>query len=102
MPHVVVAGAGPAGAALSFLLARRGARVTLIERQTDFAREFRGEVLMLSGIDAFPLGRRYGSVRAVAAIFFLYMAGAGLSPLVPGPNRGRGDNESLTLGAPGH
>lgn len=51
--HVVVVGAGPAGAALAFLLARRGVRVTLVERQTDFAREFRGEVLMPSGIDAF-------------------------------------------------
>ncbi len=51
MAHVIVVGAGPAGAALAFLLARRGIRVTLIERQTDFAREFRGEVLMPSGID---------------------------------------------------
>jgi 2-polyprenyl-6-methoxyphenol hydroxylase-like FAD-dependent oxidoreductase len=51
-PHVVVVGAGPAGAALAYLLARRGIRVTLIERQTDFAREFRGEILMPSGIDA--------------------------------------------------
>ena len=50
--HVAVVGAGPAGAALAYLLARRGIRVTLIERQTDFAREFRGEVLMPSGIDA--------------------------------------------------
>ena len=50
--HVTIVGAGPAGAALAYLLARRGIRVTLIERQTDFAREFRGEVLMPSGIDA--------------------------------------------------
>jgi 2-polyprenyl-6-methoxyphenol hydroxylase-like FAD-dependent oxidoreductase len=53
MAHVVIIGAGPAGAALAYLLARRGVEVTLIERQTDFAREFRGEVLMPSGIDAF-------------------------------------------------
>jgi len=53
MAHVVIVGAGPAGAALAYLLARRGVEVTLIERQTDFAREFRGEVLMPSGIDAF-------------------------------------------------
>lgn len=52
MSHVVIVGAGPAGAALSYLLARRGVGVTLLERHTDFAREFRGEALMPSGIDA--------------------------------------------------
>ncbi|HYA34527.1 MAG TPA: FAD-dependent monooxygenase [Candidatus Binataceae bacterium] len=50
--HVIVVGAGPAGATLSYLLARRSIRVTLLERQTDFEREFRGEVLMPSGIEA--------------------------------------------------
>src|SRR6266446_1902732 len=53
MAQVVIVGAGPAGAALSYLLARRGVPVTLLERQTDFAREFRGEALMPSGVDAF-------------------------------------------------
>jgi 2-polyprenyl-6-methoxyphenol hydroxylase-like FAD-dependent oxidoreductase len=52
MAHVIVVGAGPAGAALAYLLARRGIRVSLIERQKDFEREFRGEVLMPSGVDA--------------------------------------------------
>jgi 2-polyprenyl-6-methoxyphenol hydroxylase-like FAD-dependent oxidoreductase len=47
----LIAGAGPAGAMLAYLLARRGAAVTLLERQTDFAREFRGEVLMPSGLE---------------------------------------------------
>src|SRR5262249_5940735 len=50
--HFAIVGAGPAGAALGYLLARAGGQVTLLERQTDFAREFRGEVLMPSGIDA--------------------------------------------------
>src|SRR5947208_9309245 len=50
--HVVIAGAGPAGASLAYLLARRGLGVTLLERQTDFAREFRGEGLMPSGAEA--------------------------------------------------
>ncbi len=53
MPNAIVAGAGPAGALLACLLARRGVAVTLLERQTDFSREFRGEVLMPSGIAAF-------------------------------------------------
>jgi 2-polyprenyl-6-methoxyphenol hydroxylase-like FAD-dependent oxidoreductase len=52
MGHAIVVGAGPAGALVALLLARRGARATLLERQTDFAREFRGEILMPSGIDA--------------------------------------------------
>ena len=45
-------GAGPAGALLATILLERGLRVTLIERQKDFAREFRGEVLMPSGVAA--------------------------------------------------
>jgi 2-polyprenyl-6-methoxyphenol hydroxylase-like FAD-dependent oxidoreductase len=51
-PRVAIVGAGPAGAALAYLLARRGLEVTLLERHTDFAREFRGEGLMPSGVDA--------------------------------------------------
>jgi len=53
MTRFVIVGAGPAGTMLAFLLARRGARVSLLERHTDFEREFRGEVLMPSGVAAF-------------------------------------------------
>jgi 2-polyprenyl-6-methoxyphenol hydroxylase-like FAD-dependent oxidoreductase len=49
---VLIVGAGPAGAGLALLLASRGVRVTLIERQRDFEREFRGELMMPSGLDA--------------------------------------------------
>jgi len=49
---ILIAGAGPAGAALAYVLAARGVPVTLVERQRDFAREFRGEVLMPSGVAA--------------------------------------------------
>ncbi|MGI9589772.1 MAG: FAD-dependent monooxygenase [Myxococcota bacterium] len=48
----IVVGAGPAGAALAHVLASRGVEVLLLERQLDFAREFRGEVLMPSGVHA--------------------------------------------------
>jgi len=50
--HVLVIGGGPAGVSLSYLLARSGVRVTLLERESDFARTFRGEGLMPSGVDA--------------------------------------------------
>lgn len=52
MPDVAIAGAGPAGAALAHALARSGLEVALVERQRDFEREFRGEALMPSGVDA--------------------------------------------------
>lgn len=52
MPHVAIVGAGPAGATLAHLLASRGTEVTLLERQSDFEREFRGEALQPSGLDA--------------------------------------------------
>lgn len=63
--HFAIVGAGPAGAALAYLLARAGGRVTLLERQTDFAREFRGEVLMPSGLDALA---QMGLGEALAAL----------------------------------
>ncbi len=50
---VVIVGAGPAGMALAYLLARRGVGVTVLESHPDFARAFRGEGLQPSGIDAF-------------------------------------------------
>ncbi len=52
-PEIVIVGAGPAGALLAHILLSQGIHVTLIERQKDFAREFRGEVLMPSGVAAF-------------------------------------------------
>src|SRR5258708_1384299 len=52
MSSAIVVGAGPAGALLAYVLARRGVQVALLERQTDLSREFRGEVLMPSGIAA--------------------------------------------------
>ena len=52
MAHVIVVGAGPAGGALAHLLSHRGVDVTLLERQRDFEREFRGEILLPSGVEA--------------------------------------------------
>ncbi len=52
MGSAIVVGAGPAGASLALVLAQRGIDVTLVERRRDFSREFRGEVLIPSGLDA--------------------------------------------------
>lgn len=45
MTKVVVAGGGPGGALLSYLLARAGIGVTLLESRPDFVREYRGDSL---------------------------------------------------------
>ena len=50
-PSVVISGAGPAGAVLAYLLVRAGVKTTLVERHEDFSREFRGELLMPSGLE---------------------------------------------------
>ncbi|MBE9160463.1 FAD-dependent oxidoreductase [Nodosilinea sp. LEGE 06152] len=52
MPKVVIVGAGPTGATLALMLAQRGVPITLIEAARDFKRQFRGEALMPSGLDA--------------------------------------------------
>src|SRR5262245_43661645 len=77
--RVVVVGAGPAGATLALLLARRGVDVTLLERHPDFKRIFRGDGLQPSGIDAFDqigLGDRLRQLpTATINTIELYQAG---------------------------
>lgn len=51
MAHVVVVGAGPAGAALAWLLARGGVTVTLVERHAEAGARLRGDGLMPSGLE---------------------------------------------------
>ena len=43
--RIAVVGGGPAGMMLAYLLAKEGARVTVLERHPDFHREFRGETV---------------------------------------------------------
>jgi 2-polyprenyl-6-methoxyphenol hydroxylase-like FAD-dependent oxidoreductase len=77
--RVIIVGAGPAGATLAFLLARRGVEVALLERHPDFERTFRGDGLQPSGIDAFDqmgFGERLRQLpRATINIIELYQGG---------------------------
>ena len=40
-----IVGAGPAGLMLGLMLARRGVDVTVIEKHSDFLRDFRGDTI---------------------------------------------------------
>lgn len=50
--QIAIVGAGPTGAVLALMLVRKGIRVKLIEATRDFKRQFRGEGLMPSGLNA--------------------------------------------------
>jgi 2-polyprenyl-6-methoxyphenol hydroxylase-like FAD-dependent oxidoreductase len=47
----VIAGAGPAGLMLGFLLARVGVDVTVVEKHADFLRDFRGDTIHPSTLE---------------------------------------------------
>jgi 2-polyprenyl-6-methoxyphenol hydroxylase-like FAD-dependent oxidoreductase len=46
-----IAGGGPAGMMLGFLLARTGVRVTVLEKHADFLRDFRGDTIHPSTLE---------------------------------------------------
>ena len=46
-----IAGGGPAGLMLGYLLARAGAEVTVLEKHDDFLRDFRGDTIHPSTLD---------------------------------------------------
>lgn len=47
-PSILIAGGGPAGVMLGFLLARAGMPVTVLEKHKDFLRDFRGDTIHAS------------------------------------------------------
>lgn len=93
MSRVLINGAGPGGATLAFLLARRGIEVVLLERHTDFAREFRGEVLLPGGLDML---RQMGLWAAYEAVPQVELRSIGL--YVSGRRRARIDFDQATMG----
>ena len=48
---VCIIGGGPAGIMLGFLLARAGIPVTVLEKHTDFFRDFRGDTIHPSTLE---------------------------------------------------
>src|SRR5262247_858929 len=46
-----IAGGGPAGLMLGYLLARAGVRVTVLEKHDDFLRDFRGDTIHPSTLE---------------------------------------------------
>src|ERR1700752_4732008 len=46
-----IAGAGPAGMMLGFLLARAGVKVVVLEKHQDFLRDFRGDTIHPSTLE---------------------------------------------------
>jgi len=46
-----IAGGGPAGMMLGFLLARAGVQVTVLEKHADFLRDFRGDTIHPSTLE---------------------------------------------------
>ena len=89
---VIIVGAGPAGMALGYLLARRGVGVTVLETHRDFARVFRGEGLQKSGIDAIRqmgLGDRLDRIPYVEAHTIAIYASGKLVVRAPAAGLGR-------------
>jgi len=70
-----IAGGGPAGMMLGFLLARAGLRVAVLEKHGDFLRDFRGDTIHPSTLDVVAelglleafLARPHDEVRELAA-----------------------------------
>ncbi|MGQ0480223.1 MAG: FAD-dependent oxidoreductase [Pseudonocardia sp.] len=61
----LVVGGGPAGMILGLLLARAGVRVTVLEKHSDFLRDFRGDTVhasTLALIDDLGLGKRFAAL----------------------------------------
>src|SRR2546427_11178644 len=52
---ICIAGGGPAGMMLGLLLARSGIRVTVLEKHSDFFRDFRGDTIHPSTLEILDL-----------------------------------------------
>lgn len=65
MASVILAGGGPAGMVCGLLLARAGVQVTVLEKHTDFFRDFRGDTVhpsTMTLLDELGLGVAFDAV----------------------------------------
>jgi len=69
----IVAGGGPAGALLAYLLAKSGIEVVLIEQHHDFSREFRGEGLSPGGQSMFREAGLWSRFQEIPQVSFRRM-----------------------------
>src|SRR5215207_2639013 len=98
-PHVTcaIAGGGPAGVMLGFLLARAGVEVLVLEKHRDFLRDFRGDTIhasTLTLLDELGLGEEFARLRHRRG-----RAHAGGLPAAAG--RAPGDRIPAAVGLPG-
>lgn len=70
MPNtdILIVGAGPAGALLALLLAKKGVSVTLLEQHKDIAREFRGEHLNEEGESILKKHQLYSKIEKLGLL----------------------------------
>src|SRR5437588_8281956 len=72
----IIVGGGPAGMMLGFLLARAGVEVAVLEKHTDFLRDFRGDTIHPSTLEVvYELGllqdflkRPHSEVREIGGV----------------------------------
>lgn len=94
-----IAGGGPAGVMLGLLLARAGVDVIVLERHSDFFRDFRGDTIHPSTIDLIDqlgLRQRFDATpHSAIHTFDVVINGNRLSPI--DFSRLRGKNQSVAL-----
>ena len=80
-PQVTIAGGGPAGITLGYLLARSGIKTLVLESQDDFDRDFRGDTLHAGVLEIFE---SLGLARDILDLphYKIRSLRAGKSPLV--------------------
>jgi 2-polyprenyl-6-methoxyphenol hydroxylase-like FAD-dependent oxidoreductase len=94
-----IAGGGPAGVMLGLLLARAGVEVVVLEKHSDFFRDFRGDTIHPSTIDLIDqlgLRERFDGIRhSVVRTLDVVVNGNRLTPV--DFSHLRGTNQSLAL-----
>ena len=90
----VVVGGGPAGMVLGLLLARAGVRVTVLEKHSDFLRDFRGDTVhasTLTLLDELGLSEEFEKLHRRLVDQITVQLDAGAVPLklrwLPGPHK---------------